>query len=146
MAITATQTHRFSLTVKMMDAEFWRFNLYLVCEMLDAAGERIDYIHRFDLVAEKEPYPTEQPADYKSERVVEMEIGECASARVLLYLIPFALPVERMIDDVPSLSMSLAIAQDGKEAARYELEANPWSGRRLDFTLPIGSGEIIRGR
>lgn len=130
----------------MSEAEFWRFNLYIICEMFDHNDERIDYIHKRDVVADSEPYPTEQPADYRVERVVDFGIPECAWARVLIYLIPFALPKQREVEMAPPLPMSVVVTQDGGEVASYVLHANQWSGRRLDFDLPLNSEREIRGR
>lgn len=141
-----TEGHQFTVSVHLSDTEFWRMNLYLICEMFDHNNERIDVIHLRDVVAESEPFPTTMPDGYKAERVATLDIPSCAWARVLLYLIPFALPAERSVEAAPPLPLTLSLSQDGGAPTLYELHANQWGGRRLDFNLPIAGADAIRGR
>ena len=136
MAQIDSDNHKFSVTVALSDREFWRFNLYMACEALDAKGERIDYIHKLDIVAE-EPYPQECPPNYKAERVATLDIPECASARVLIYLIPFQLPAFEEVAAVAPLDLKLKIVEDGKVVISRKIGSNAWSGSRFDLRLPF---------
>ena len=143
MAQIDSDNHKFSITVALSDREFWRFNLYMACEALNAEGERIDYVHKLDIVAE-EPYPQECPSDYKAERVATLDVPECASARVLIYLVPFQLPDAELVADVAPLYIQLQIVEDGKVVASRKIGSNAWSGSRFDVRLPLEGLHTLR--
>ena len=110
---------------------------------VDAKGERIDYIHKLDIVAE-EPYPQECPPNYKAERVATLDIPECASARVLIYLIPFQLPTVEEVAAVAPLDLKLKIVEDGKVVISRKIGSNAWSGSRFDLRLPFEGLQSLR--
>lgn len=138
------EKHRFDLVLTCSNQELWRFNIYLIYELFDERGERVEFGHRLDVIAEDKPYPTMPPKDYPKQRRVEVNMQECHHARVVIHILPFRLPEGDGIANYPPIKMELSLLDNGVEKYKDILPINQWGGKRFDFDLPFTEGRDIR--
>lgn len=87
----------------------WRYNLLLVCEMCDAAGERIDFAYEERRLGDVGCRMSEPPAGWKSGDLV-LESCECERVRVLLYVNPHTLPTSRDVESLPPFEIRVTVS------------------------------------
>ena len=127
---------RFSIEVRCSHREWWRYNVQLMCEELDAAGERVHFGTTSSVIAEVGANLKVAPAEVKVPSKISYTTEPCHTARLYLYILPHSLPTEREVDAVSPFKLTIKISCDGTVLRTEQPVVNPWGG--LSLILPIG--------
>lgn len=127
---------RFSIEVRCSHREWWRYNVQLMCEELDAAGERVHFGTASSVIAEVGANLKAAPAEVKVPSKISYTTEPCHTARLYLYILPHSLPTEREIEAVSPFKLTIKISCDGTVLRTEQPTVNPWGG--LSLILPIG--------
>ncbi|MBR5850277.1 MAG: hypothetical protein IKZ12_04370 [Alistipes sp.] len=126
---------RYTIEVQCNDAEWWRYNVEMMCEELDASGARLGISTASSRIAEVGANLSEPPTGVTIARKIRLKTNPCHTARLLLYLLPHSLPKEPSVEEnkAPKLSVKLYCGELLLRTERHSI--NPWGG--LSLSIPI---------
>ena len=82
----------YTVEVSSSFAEFWRYNVALMCGCFDGADTRTGFVAAEDAVADVGAGLTAPPADYPAARKAVLDIPEAARLVLCVYVVPHTLP------------------------------------------------------
>jgi len=139
-------TQRFKITVSSRYAEWWRYNVAMMCGCFDAENRRTGFVTAESTVAPTVSSPREQltapPAGYPADRSATLETPPCDHARCLIYLIPHALPAGTDIEETAPFEIDLSVAAGRRTLLHEKRKINQWSGASIELLV---SGEKVSG-
>ena len=106
----------FSITLSSGEREWPRFRVRMMAELQTAAGERSGFAS----------------TDEKRDGVSVLRTAECDMVRVLVYVIPESLPLERRVYVLPDFAARLCVECDGRVISDERLAINHWGGTSVE--------------
>ncbi|MEG0499070.1 MAG: hypothetical protein RR522_04265, partial [Alistipes sp.] len=99
----------YKIEVSSSYAEFWRYNVALVCGCFDAAGGRTAFVASDDTVAEVGSNLTAAPKGYTTPRRALIETPVADHIVLYIYIIPHTLPRARGVVESKPFTLDLRI-------------------------------------
>ena len=130
------QMKRYTIEVRCSHREWWRYNVELMCDELDASGERIHFGTASSEIAEVGANLKVPPAEKKIPSKISYTTEPCHTARLYLYILPHSLPTEREVAAVSPFKITIKLSCNGTAIRTEQPVVNPWGG--LSLILPIG--------
>ena len=114
-------------------AEFWRYNVALMCGCFDGADTRTGFVAAEDAVADVGSGLTAPPADYPAARKAVLDIPEAARLVLCVYVVPHTLPAGNEVSECGPFPLGLRIVHTGREILKEERPINQWSGTSIEL-------------
>lgn len=119
---------RYRIELACAEEAWWRYNVVMTAEGLDAAGNRLGYFSAEDRIADIGSDLAERPADYPADRCTRLECDPCDRLQLRLYVVPHRLPEESDVEHTPLFPARLSVFCDGKPLPVRTIDINPWGG------------------
>ena len=110
-----SMARKFNILVSSDFEQAWRYNIDLVCESLDAAGNRTDFQTASIHLAEVGDNLSAPPADWRKETKLEITTPECESVRILVYVVAHTMIKDRGVSSVKPFDIILKVTADGEK-------------------------------
>ncbi len=128
--------------------ELWRYNLIMSCAGIDTQAQTL-YVEGAKRIVSEEFFPAKDvmllvPADFVVGEPLDIECGEAANLRILLYVIPYIFPDETRIDARKPFELSVEIFEGTELLCERLFDVNCWSGTSLDFTINIEDERVSK--
>lgn len=114
-------------------AEFWRYNVALMCGCFDGTDTRTGFVAAEDAVADVGSGLTAPPADYPAVRKAVLDIPEAARLVLCVYVVPHTLPAGTEVSECGPFPLGLRIVHAGREILKEERLINQWSGTSIEL-------------
>ena len=108
--------NEFRIELTSKHAAWDKYNVRMMCEMQDAAGNRTGFASTCD----------------KTNGASVLEAGPCVRVRLFVYVIPESLPLDRDVDRQPDFAAVLRAGCDGRVISEERIGINPWGGLSLE--------------
>lgn len=131
-----SQKRGFRIEVTSRYAEWWRYNVALMCGCFNAADERTDFASASSDVADVGANLRERPAEVVPDRCIVLETPPCDHLILYVYIIPHTLPAENGIEASRPFEITLTAFRDGKRLRSEKRAINQWSGASIELRVP----------
>ncbi|MEG1611637.1 MAG: hypothetical protein RRZ83_05430 [Alistipes sp.] len=126
----------YKIEVSTSYAEFWRYNVALVCGCFDAADQRTAFVASDDTIAQVGSNLPAAPKDYPAQRIARIETPEADHIVLYIYIIPNTLPIARDVIDSKPFTLQLHVNLAGSEVLKTTYPINQWSGASIELRIP----------
>ena len=127
---------KYTIQARSSYAEFWRYNLSVMCGAFDAEGTKIDFASAQSIVAPVGTKLDGPPQGMESPREVKVSTKPCESIAAYVYVVPVVLPTSRDVADYPPFDLRIKVSCD-KEVIYNEVhKVCQWSGDSIEIKLP----------
>ena len=110
-----SMARKFNILLSSDFEQAWRYNIDLVCETLDAAGNRTAFLTEAIHLAEVGDNLSEPPVGWSKGTRLEIQTEECESVRILGYVVAHSMIKHRGVDSVKPFDITLKVTADGKK-------------------------------
>lgn len=131
-----SQKRGFRIEVTSRYAQWWRYNVALMCGCFDAANERTGFASASSEVAAVGANLPERPAGVEAQRRVVLETPPCDHLILYVYIIPHTLPADNGIDASRPFEIEIASFRDGERLPTLKRTINQWSGASIELRVP----------
>ena len=126
------------LSVECNFAEFWRYNL-IITGATFVAGERTNFIKYVDEVAPVGSNLTEPPLAYSRKPKLELEIEDCDSVILYIYVLPHTMPRTRDTQEAKPFELHTTLSRGTEVLYNRRHSIAQWVGDNIEIRYPVES-------
>lgn len=135
------QLQGFSIEAESRYAEWWRYNVAMMCACFDEADRRIGFVSAESVIA---PVGANLPAPPRAEeqkRKIALATPPCDHILLYAYIIPHTLPDESDIDASQPFDFELKVSAGGRRILADKRKINQWSGASIEWRIPAADAD-----
>lgn len=106
----------FTIEVTSKYADWGRYNVNIIGELLDSTGQRTGYLS----------------TDGKTDGRSSLNAGDAELLRLFVYVIPESMPANRVVGDAPEFQALLRVQYGGRTIGSESFDIDRWGGASLE--------------
>lgn len=130
-----TTPQGFTIEVTSRYADWWRYNVALMCGCFDAADQRTGFASATSHVAEVGANLKTKPKEVAADHTATLETPSCDHLILYVYIVPHTLPTDNGIDATRPFEVEIRIGYGGKTLRTERRQINQWSGASLELKI-----------
>ena len=123
----------FSITVSSKFSELWRYNIAIVCQCFDDAGEAVEVCSENRHIADVGANLKGIPEGCDNACQVELHTPSCDNVEALIYLIPHTLPTNKVVEDSEPFALNIKIVKGAATLYDWVHQVNQWAGASISL-------------
>lgn len=129
----------FRIELQCSDADWWHFNVEMLCEARNERDERVGFVATHSTIAEVGANLAACPKGSGHPPKIVLQTPPCDHAQLFLYLIPHTLPESNRIEEIAPFPIRLTLYADDVQLRSEEHMVNRWAGISLALRLKYES-------